>query len=111
MTKVWVMVGITGALAVGSIVVGALAMERKGTYDDFAQGGDRKEAEEVRAQGEALNVTTDILLGATVISAGITAILFFTSGPDEPDAPSTAALRLAPAVGSHTGALLLEGTF
>lgn len=109
MTHVWVMVGVTAALGVGAGVVGGLALERKGAYEDYQRGGPRTEAEQVRDQGEIMNITTDILLGATVISAGVTVVLLFTSGPDEPE--QAAAVSVAPCVGPGTGGLTVSGAF
>jgi tetratricopeptide (TPR) repeat protein len=58
----------TGALAVATAVVGGIALDRHAAYDAFETGGSRAEAEDARAEGEALNTATDVLLAGTIVA-------------------------------------------
>ncbi len=85
--SVWVTLGLTGALGVSAGVVGGLALANKGEFDDVNDGSDPVAAEEVRDEGQVLNITTDVLIGATGAAAAVTLILFLT----RPEVPVTVA--------------------
>jgi hypothetical protein len=68
-----VAIAVTAVLAVGAGVTGGLALASKSDYESFE--GDRLDAEGVRETGEALNVTTDVLLGCTVAAAAVSVVL------------------------------------
>ncbi|HZO13177.1 MAG TPA: hypothetical protein VFB62_07955 [Polyangiaceae bacterium] len=68
-------IAITGALVVGAVVTGSLALKYQRDYQSFESGGDRKDAEKVRNTGEALNITTDVLIGAAVAGAAAMTVL------------------------------------
>ncbi|MBW2523101.1 MAG: PEGA domain-containing protein [Deltaproteobacteria bacterium] len=108
-TGFWVMLGVTGALGVGAGVVGGLALQRKSTYVDYQSGGSRVEAESIRDQGEALNITTDVLLGATAASAVVTVVLLLTGGDDE--SAARRGVTVSPAVADRRGGAVVTGTF
>ena len=60
---------VTGALTVGAVVVGVLALSAHADYDTYESGGDRVDAENVRVTGEALNIVTDVLIGTAAAAA------------------------------------------
>ncbi len=101
----------TGALAVGAGVVGGLAMKAKADYESYETGGKRRDAEDIRATGETLNIVTDVLIGSAVVAAGVTTVLLIIgSGDDEPE--STAGrFRLVPTVGQTGVGAVVEARF
>jgi hypothetical protein len=76
--SVWAMLGVTGALAIGAGVTGGLALANKSDFDEANTGSDPENAQSLRDTGQALNITTDVLIGAAVASGAVTLILFFT---------------------------------
>lgn len=68
-------IAITGALVVGAVVTGSLALKYQRDYQSFESGGDRPDAEKVRNTGEALNITTDVLIGCAVAGAAAMTVL------------------------------------
>jgi hypothetical protein len=75
---VWAGIGVTGALVAAGIGVGAAALANKSQYNSANDGTQADKASSLRSKGQALNIATDVLLGATVVSAGITAAFLFT---------------------------------
>ncbi|MEM9695486.1 MAG: hypothetical protein AAGA56_23275 [Myxococcota bacterium] len=76
--SVWIGLGATAAVGIGAGVVGGLALSKGSEYDDANTGADPLNAEGIREEAATLNIVTDVLLGATVVGAGVTAVLFFT---------------------------------
>jgi hypothetical protein len=109
--SVWVGVGITGVLATGAVITGALALERRSAFQGMNDGSDPAAAEDVRDQGTALNVTTDVLALGAVVAAGVTAVLFFTRPEVERGAPLAGRARFEVAAGPHGGGGSIRGTF
>lgn len=105
-TSVYVGMGVTGALFVGTAVTGVLALGKKSEYDDANDGRDVAQADELRGSTETMNLVTDVLLGATVVSAAVTTYLF-VSRPTE----KSASVRLVPVAVPSAGALYLNGRF
>ena len=68
-------IAITGAIVIGAVVTGSLALKYQRDYQSFESGGDREDAEKVRNTGEALNITTDVLIGAAVAGAAAMTVL------------------------------------
>jgi hypothetical protein len=111
-TAVWVGVGVTGALAIGGGVVGALALANKSSFDDANDGSDPAAADELRATGETLNLTTDIVLGASLAGAVTTIVLYAVSGDEPAAVAALPRVRIAPATdGRSFGGLSIIGAF
>lgn len=108
-TGVYVGLAATGAFAVGAGVVGVLALGKKSDYEDANDGGDPERARELRDSGQTLNLITDVCVGAALVSAGVTAVLYL-SRPSSPSQEATT-LRLAPGVSRHGGNVALTGSF
>ncbi len=107
-TSVYVGLGTTAALGIGSGVMGALAMSKKGDFDDANDGSDPNAAESLHDDTQTFNLVSDILLGATVVSAGVTAYLYFT----RPTVPSqTASITWTPVVTKDAGFVSVNGRF
>jgi len=105
-TSVYVGIGVTGALLVGTTVTGVLALGKKSDYDAANDGGDVEKADELRGSTQTMNLVTDILLGATVVGAAVTTYLF-VSRPTE----KAASVRLVPVAAPGAGALYVHGRF
>lgn len=114
-TGVYVGAGVTGALAVAATVTGILALNKNSKYEE-ANGSDPDAAQEYKSSGQALNVTTDILIGSAIVAAGTTAYFYFTRPSVEVQA-SEGAVRdeaqfaLAPVVLRGGGGLWFQGEF
>ena len=108
-TAVWISLAATGALAVGTVAAGVLALSNKGTYDDANDGTDPATAKAIRETGLTLNLTTDILLGATVAAGALTAILYLA----RPSVPLDGLTMVAvtPYAGVSSGGLTFTGAF
>lgn len=85
----WVTLGLTGAFAIGTGVTGGLALANKSEFDDANSGTDPTAAKDLRDKGQALNITTDVLMGTTVAAGAVTLILFLTR-PEVPKEKATA---------------------
>jgi hypothetical protein len=109
-TGVYVGLAATGVFAIGAGVVGAMALGKKSDFDDANDGTDPEEATDLSDGTKTLNLVTDVLIGAAVVSAGVTTYLYL-SRPNA-DAPrSSGWIRVQPAVGLHSGSLQLTGAF
>jgi hypothetical protein len=108
-TGVYVGLAATGAFAIGAGVVGALALGKKGEFDDANDGRDPGAATDLSDSTKTLNLVTDVLIGAAVVSAGITTYLY-VSRP-QVDRPASGWMRLEPQVGLNGTSLQLSGAF
>ena len=109
-TGVYVGLVATGVFAVGAGVVGAMAMGKKGDFDDANDGSDAAAAGDLHDNVKTLNLVTDVLIGAAVVSAGITTYLYL-SRPKVDAAKASGWIRVQPAVGLRSGTLQLTGAF
>jgi hypothetical protein len=107
-TGVYVGLVATGVFAVGAGVVGAMAIGKKGDFDDANDGSDAAGAGDLHDSVKTLNLVTDVLIGAAVVSAGITTYLYLSR--PKTDAAS-GWIRVQPAVVLRTGTLQLTGAF
>ena len=104
----------TGVLGIATGIVGGLALSNKSSFDAAVSRGDTEEAEALRDKGQTLNGATDGLLVATGVAAAVTVVflvLDLTSGDDEEEDPSEAALVLAPLAGPGHGGAAVWGAF
>ena len=108
-TLTWVTLGTTAAFAAGAAVTGTLALNKNAKYEDQNDGSDPQTAKDLRDSGKMLNLTTDILIGAAVVSAGIATVSYFTR--PRVTVEEDTALKFTPAAFPGGGALLLSGGF
>ena len=108
-TGVYVGLAATGAFAVGAGVVGVLALGKKSDFDKANDGSDPGHAKDLEGNVKTFNLVTDVLIGAAVVSAGVTTYLYLSRASKE--APPAAFLRLRPQAGMNSGSLQLEGAF
>ncbi len=107
-TATWITLGAAGALGAGAAVTGYLALEKNKDFDKI-NGVDPDEAEKLRNSGQVLNLTTDILIGAAVVSAGAAAYLYFTR--PEVVVEQDVSFQVLPHYYEQGGGLSLSGCF
>ena len=104
----------TGALLVGSGVVGVLALSKNSQYKDKNDGHNVSEANSLRSSGQTLNIVNDALLGGAVVAAAVTTYLFLNR-PEVPawqDSGATARrIDVVPVIGPSLGAVMMTGRF
>ena len=78
----WTGLVATGVLAAGTTVTGVLALSAKSDLDSTANRFPLSAGDLDSAQGKVrtLSTATDVLLVSTVVAAGVTTLLFFTTG-------------------------------
>jgi hypothetical protein len=106
--SVFVGLAATGAFAVGATVTGMLALGKSNDYRDANDGHDVEAAKALSDQTKTLGIVTDVLIGAAVVSAGVTTYLF-VSRPSSADHGSH--VRLEPRLGRANAGLQLAGAF
>lgn len=107
-TGVFVGLAVTGALAAGATTMGILTLNKKSSFDEVNDGSQETEAERLSSQVKTYGLVTDILLGATVASAGATAVLYFMRPSVK---PVDTGLRFSPLVGPGVASLQFAGEF
>jgi hypothetical protein len=95
----------TGVLAAGSAVVGVMALSKKSDFKDKNNGSDPQGARDIKSSGKTLNLVTDILLGGTVVAAGITTFFLVTRN----GGPEKIGVSVVPAVASHGAGVYVTG--
>jgi PEGA domain/Tetratricopeptide repeat len=109
-TLSWVGLGAAGALAVGGAVTGSLAYrDATDVRDSSKEGPVDGDVRERSGQAKGLAVVSDVLLGAAVLTAGVTLTLTLVRSP-----PSAADARSNPApwaLGLGPGGMGLRHTF
>jgi hypothetical protein len=104
---VWVGVAATGLFAVGASVTGVMALGKNSDYQ-AANGHDAARAKSLQSDTKTLNLITDGLIAASVVSAGVTTFLYLRRpARDE----GGVALRLRPSFGLERAHLSIEGAF
>jgi hypothetical protein len=107
-TSFYIGLAATGALAVGTGVVGALSLSKHSDFDSKNDGSDPAAAQDLKDSGKTLNLVTDVLLGATVVAGGVTAVLYFSRPSKTVD---SGRLRLTPVAGPRLAGLSVAGAF
>jgi len=112
-TLVYVGVVATGVFAIGATATGLIANSKKSDYNSTnATGNDPTKARDLRDSFKSYALLTDIGLGAAILSAGATAIIYFTAPSSKPEAKFTASRwRIDPNVGPTQAGLSFSGNF
>ena len=106
-TGVWIGLAATGVFAVGAGVTGVMALGKNSDYQS-ANGHDLAKAKSLQDDTKTFNLVTDVLIGAAVVSAGVTTFLYVR----RPERETTGLeLRISPSVGRTQTGLNLQGTF
>ncbi len=97
-TVLWTGVGVTGALALGWLVTGALAVSDHGDFSDTGLGGDDRAS--ARDSGKTMALTSDLLLVSALAAGGFTAYWYFKvyRTPEQPVAAPPVREQGAPPV-------------
>ncbi len=108
-TGFWVSLGVTGALGVGTVVTGVLALSAKSKFDDTIAkvGVTPTDVDDARTKTRTLALVTDILGGATLAGAIVTVIVGLTtsgkSAPKKDAAPPPVSFSVSPFGASVSG--------
>lgn len=103
---VWVGAGVTGALALGALGTGIVAINANDEYDDANRKGEG-DADDLRKQVKTMNLVTDVLIGSAAVAGVITAV-FYVSRPAK---ARPTAVRVDPLVSPQFAGLSLSGSF
>lgn len=109
-TSVYVVGGLTVALAVPTVVFMVLATGKKSDYDAANGHGNTAELEDLRQDVTTMNLLADIGMGVTAASLVTTGILYFTR-PTKSDERKAGAWTVTPTVGASNAGALLTTTF
>jgi hypothetical protein len=118
-TGVYVMGGLTVALAVPFAIFGVSALGKGSDYKKANVGGTASQAdlETMKSGVKTANLLSDIFMGATIASAATTVILYAVRPtkmvPENPpaDAPKAGSFHVLPTVGREGGGAVLVGAF
>ena len=111
-TSVKVMLGVTGALAIGTGVMMGLASVAKSDYDKVnGTGADRTTLQGKRDNVVLMNGISDGLLGGTVLAAGTTLVLFLIRPSVKAEEAQKAGFTIAPSVTQTGGGAVAVGRF
>lgn len=103
---VWVGAALTGALALGAVGTGIVAVNNNAEYDDANAEGD-PDADDLRKQVKTMNLVTDVLIGSAVVAGAVTTVLYVT----RPERARPAAIRVDPLVSPRFAGLSISGSF
>lgn len=109
-TSVYVVGGLTVALAVPTVVFMVLAKGKKGDYDAANGHGTKAELEDLRQDVTTMNLISDIGLGVTAASLVTTGILYFTR-PTKSAGAHARAWTVTPTAGASSAGALLSAAF
>lgn len=107
-TGVYVGLGGTVLFAGSAAAFGVLALNKNKKYEEINDGTQVVEAEKAQNSAKTFGLVSDIMWGATAVTAGVTAVLYFTR-PEIKEASH--AFRIVPAVGTNAWALSVSGEF
>jgi hypothetical protein len=108
--SVYVGLAATGAFTAGAVVTGVLALGKKSDFDDANTGATPDEAEDLSSSTKSMNLVTDVLIGAAVVSAAVTTYLYLDR-PEVPVGQEQGALKLEPLLGRDAALMSLSGRF
>jgi hypothetical protein len=102
----------TALLAVATTITGVMALGANADYDHLAgrdslSKEERTDAEKTASRAEDLALATDVLLGATVVGAAVTAYFLFSGGQESETQDATAASAW---VGPHGAGIAVTGS-
>jgi len=108
-TGVYVGLAASGAFLAAGAITGIMALGKNSDYKSLNDGLHVSEAQSARDSGVKLNVVTDVLFGAAVVSTAVTSVLYFS----RPAVITARTTWFSPdvSVNSHGAELRLRGTF
>jgi hypothetical protein len=111
---VWIGAAATGALTVATVVTGVLAAGKHGDFVTANDGKNPQNAQSIKDSGQTINLVSDACLGAAVVAAGVTAVLYLsrpTVTMESAHAENRPSLVVSPEVGRTSAGLDLVGSF
>jgi hypothetical protein len=106
--SVYILGGLSVALAGGGTVVGVMAKGKRDDYNTKNTGEDQVAAQTLKDDGQRLNIIADSLFAGAVVGAGVTVALYLTRPTVERDRDR---LQLTPLLGPRLGGAALTGRF
>lgn len=114
-TSPFVYVGLaaTGMFAVSAVATGLVSNSKMNDYQSVnASGTAPSHARELQSSGETYGLVSDISTGAAVLSAGATAIVYFTGSSKKTETTTAGAQwQVVPSVGAAQAGLNVWGRF
>lgn len=106
----YIALGVTGALAVGAVITGIVAISASSDADAKLNtfGSNPRDIKSAEDQASTFALVTDILGGAAIVGAGVTVVLFVISNKKEKE-PAPKAARIVPLIGPAS--IGIGGTF
>jgi hypothetical protein len=99
----------TGAFLVGSVVTGALYSGKRSDFDDANANLDPSRFDK-RDSAQTLGTVNAVLVGGTLVSAGLFVFFLVSGSKHESPPPNAARLRLMPVVAPQAAGLVLGGS-
>jgi hypothetical protein len=110
--SVFILAGAGVALAGGGLATGLMAKSKRDDYDSangkFTSTAARESAQDLKDDGERLNLIADVLFAGAIVSSGVAVVLFATRPEVQQQQGS---LRLTPLLGPRGGGATLVGSF
>ncbi|MCC6904119.1 MAG: tetratricopeptide repeat protein [Polyangiaceae bacterium] len=110
-TLVWVGLGVSGALLAGAGVTGLMAKGKRSDFDAKNDGSDTAGADELKKDGERLNLITDGLLAGGVVVGAISVVALLGRSEVEVPVKEQARFRFSPTVARGGAGLWMTGAF
>lgn len=108
-TNVYIGLAATGAFAAAAAVTGVLALQKDSKFNETLDPEEEKRLED---SGKPLALVTDISIGAAILSAGITAYLYFSGAKAVVPTQTGKSLPTISPIAGRTGAgLAVVGSF
>ena len=97
MAPFWIGVSATGVLVTGTVVTGVLALNAKADYDAKLNtfGVSHADIASARTQTTTYAIVNDVFLGATVVAAAVTTVLFFMRPTSEAEPKAASQLSFS----------------
>jgi hypothetical protein len=102
----------TGIFAIGATVTGLIASSKKTDFEKANTGNNPQKAEDLRKSGKTFALLTDIGIGASVLSAIGTAVVYFTAPSVVTESkPSLARVQVNPDIRPTQASISISGQF
>jgi len=123
--SVWISGGVTGALLIGTVITGALALGAESDFDQAVRDSNnnslsvmqrstaRRDGLDAADSADAFALVSDVLLVGTLIGAGVTVYLLVSGSGEESASEQAEGARwmAAPSISSEGGGIVLRGVF
>jgi hypothetical protein len=107
-TGVYIGLAATGVFAAAATVTGVITLGKAKDYDSAT---DPSEADRIKKSGKTFSLLTDIGASAGIVSAGVTAVLYFTAPKISLNQSEKAQLTITPTASPNSAGLAMYGKF